>query len=230
MEKLEKIVKVMFYHQPRNGPSLKSLLTAVVAVTLINLLSCADNTTHTLGDTVLEKRTRTGKTIIIAESHPLGRSLSTIEVRTQGFEHDFHSVYEDMDPVSKVFVVDLDDNGFDEVYIISTSADSGSYGTVLGFSSNRDKSLSMIHFPKIRPGDKTFEGYMGHDTFDVLRNKIVRIFPVYNYGDANENPTGGKKILEYGLYPGEAVWELKIERQEKLEQRLAAPVVTVPAN
>jgi heat shock protein HslJ len=55
-------------------------------------------------------------------------------------------------------------HGFDEIYIVTTAAGSGSYGTMLGFASNKDKSLSMIHFPDVREGDETFEGYMGHDT------------------------------------------------------------------
>ena len=104
-------------------------------------------------------------------------------------------------------MADLDGNGFDEIYIITTSAGSGSYGTVLGLASNNDKSLSLINFPETRKGDENFEGYMGHDTFRIEGQKLVRIFPVYNKGDTNENPTGGRRKLVYGLYPGEAMWQ-----------------------
>jgi hypothetical protein len=38
----------------------------------------------------------------------------------------------------------------------------------------------MIHFPDVREGDETFEGYMGHDTFTIEGRKLVRMFPVYN--------------------------------------------------
>jgi hypothetical protein len=166
-------------------------------------------------DVPKEYETRTGKTIIVSETQPAGRSLTTIEITTRGFEHDFQEVYEDRDPISDVFVADLDGNGFDEIYIITTSAGSGSYGTVLGFASNRDKSLSMINFPEIGKADDTFKGYMGHDTFKIEDQKLVRIFPVYNEGDTNENPTGGRRKLVYGLYPGEAMWQLRIEQSEK---------------
>lgn len=160
-------------------------------------------------------RTRTGKTIVVSETHPAGRSLSTIEIHTEGFEHTFGEVFEDRDPVSDFFVADLDGNGFDEIYIITTSAGSGSYGNVLGFASNKDKSLSMIHFPEIRKGDEHFEGYMGHDTFKIEDQKLVRIFPVYNQGDTNEKPTGGNRKLVYGLVPGEAGWQLRVEQSER---------------
>jgi len=161
-------------------------------------------------------RTKTGKTIVVSQTHPVGGSISTIEVRTEGFEHNFGEVFEDRDPISDVFVADLDGNGFDEIYIITTGAGSGSYGTVLGFASNKDKSLSMIHFPEMREGDAHFEGYMGHDTFTIEGWKLVRIFPVYDKGDTNGNPTGGRRKLVYGLAPGEAMWQLRIEKTRKL--------------
>jgi hypothetical protein len=176
----------------------------------------ASQSTDSSSDDHKAYRTKTGKTIIVSETHPAGRSLSTIEIRTRGFEHEYHEIYPDRNPISDVFVADLDGNGFDEIYIITTSAGSGSYGTVLGFASNKDKSLSMIHFPEIREGDENFEGYMGHDTFKIEDQKLVRIFPIYNRGDTNENPKGGRRKLVYGLYPGEAMWQLEVEEAEDL--------------
>ena len=37
-------------------------------------------------------RTRTGKSIIVSETHPAGQSLSTIEVSTKDFEHNYWDV------------------------------------------------------------------------------------------------------------------------------------------
>jgi hypothetical protein len=161
-------------------------------------------------------KTKTGKTIIISVTHTVGQSLNTIEISTEDFEHNYPEIYEDRDPISDVFVADLDGNGFDEIYIITTSAGSGSYGNVLGFASNKDKSLSMIDFPEIQEGDRNFEGYMGHDTFKIENQKLVRIFPIYNKDDTNQNPTGGSRKLIYGLYPGEAMWQLRVEKSETL--------------
>ena len=160
-------------------------------------------------DTSKEYKTKTGKTIIISTTHPVGQSLNTIEISTKDFEHNYPQIYEDRDPISDVFVADLDGNGFDEIYIITTSVGSGSYGTVLGFASNKDKSLSMINFSNIQEKHRNFEGYMGHDTFKIENQKLVRIFPIYNKGDTNQNPTGGTRKLIYGLYPGEAMWQVK---------------------
>jgi hypothetical protein len=163
-----------------------------------------------------ELQTKTGKTIIVSETHPIGRSLSTIAINTKNFEHVFKAVYEDQDPISDIFLADLDANGFDELYIITTSTGSGSYGKIIGFASNKDKSLSMIHFPAIEKGDRNFKGYMGHDTFKLEDQKLVRLFPVYNDGDANLNPTGGTRKLTYDLLPGEAMWQLKVKKSVTL--------------
>jgi hypothetical protein len=186
-----------------------------MSASAVGLISCSRNKTSS-PDAPKEYRTKTGKTIIISETHPVGQSLSTIEISTKGFEHNYAEVFENRDPISDVLIADLDGNGFDEIYIITTSAGSGSYGTVLGFASNKDKSLSMINFPERQENDENFRGYMGHDTFKIEDRKLVRILPVYNQGDTNKNPTGGTRKLVYGLYPGEAMWQLRVEKSEKL--------------
>jgi hypothetical protein len=205
------------------------LLSAIIALSIF--VSCGDSSKKvtayriqvspaeakgTSSDASKELKTKTGKTIIISETHPVGQSLSTIAINTKDFEHNFLEIYEDRDPISDVLIADLDDNGFDEIYIITTSAGSGSYETVLGFASNKDKSLSMINFPEIQEGDNSFKGYMGHDTFKIEERKLVRIFPIFNQGDTNQNPTGGIRKLIYGLYSGEAMWQLKVEKSEML--------------
>jgi hypothetical protein len=207
------------------------LIIFIFFITLLLLWSCGEASKKVAGpdiqvspeeskdsssDTSNEYKTKTGKTIIISVTHPVAQSLNTIEISTKDFEHNYPEIYEDRDPISDVFVADLDGNGFDEIYIITTSVGSGSYGKVLGFASNKDKSLSMINFPEIQEGDRNFEGYMGHDTFKIENQKLVRIFPIYNKGDTNKSPTGGTRKLVYGLYPGEAMWQLKIEKSEKL--------------
>jgi hypothetical protein len=194
---------------------LNIFLVVVMLISMVGLISCPYNKPGS-SDAPTEYKTKTGKTIIISETHPVGQSLSTIKIITKDFEHNYPEIYQDRDPISDVFLADLDGNDFDEIYIITISAGSGSHGTVLGFASNKDKSLSMINFPEIQKGDENFKGYMGHDTFKIEDQKLVRTFPIYNQGDTNQNPTGGTRKLVYGLYPGEAMWQLKIEKSETL--------------
>lgn len=157
-----------------------------------------------------EHVTRSGKSLFIEESHPLGQSLSNIQLKSSGFEHDLSEILEDRDPIKNVFIADLDKNGFDEFYIVTISSGSGSYGNLIAFASNRDKSLSMIHFPEVEEGDERFSGYMGHDHFQISENALIRSFPIYLPSDNNTKPTGGRRELAYGLIPGEASWQLQI--------------------
>ncbi|MCA0930924.1 hypothetical protein LCM02_00585 [Lutimonas saemankumensis] len=121
----------------------------------------------------------------------------------------------DADPVQKLKLDDLDNNGFDELYIVTVSSGSGSYATIYGFASNNDLSLSPVYFPEISEDDLSTEGnyygYMGHDSIYFENNRLLRKFPIYKDGDANCCPTGGEKILRYKLVPGEASWRLNIE-------------------
>ncbi len=204
---------------PCRGRLLKSGLTKLaflIAGLIAGIASCT-NTRNTQSSSK-EYKTGAHKTIIISETHPVGQSLSTINISTKDFTHNHAETYENVDPISDVFIADLDGNGFDEIYIVTTSQGSGSYGKVMGFASNNDKSLSMIYFPDIQREDDMFKGYMGHDVFTIEGQKLVRTFPLYNEGDTNQKPTGGERKLIYGLYPGEAMWQLKIEKLETVKE------------
>ena len=200
----------------RELPLFGILLVVIMYISVVFLISCSD-IKYSSSNATKKYKTRTGKTITISETHPVGQSLSTIKISTQDFEHNYQEIYEDRDLISNVFLTDLDGNGFDEIYIFTISAGSGIFGTILGFASNKDKSLSMIYFLEIQKKAKNFEGYMGHDAFKLEKQKLIRIFPICNEGDTNQNPTGGKRKLVYGLYPGEAMCQLRVEKSETLD-------------
>lgn len=205
---------------------MKRIFRILVPMFFLSILACGVET-QTAPSSELQElpspkarefKTKTGKTVSITESHPIGMSLSNIEVTTKDFEQNFQELFEDKDPISEVLVADLDRNGYDEIYIITAGAGSGSYGNILGFASNQDNSLSMIHFVPVEEGNDIFEGYMGHDSFQIENQKLLRTFPVYKPGDTNQKATGGTRRIFYRLYPGEAMWQLAIESTEIRDQ------------
>lgn len=159
-------------------------------------------------------RTGTGKLILVEETHPVGQSLSTIRISSEGFEHEYDRTFENIDPVVDVMIDDLDGNGYDEIYVITSAAGSGSYGNVIGVASNKDKSLSMVNFPEVSREEPAFRGYLGHDAFAIEKRRLVRSFPVFEATDVNAAPTGGTRKIYYELTPGEAMWQLRIDRVE----------------
>ena len=106
--------------------------------------------------------------------------------------------------VTNAEIADLNSDGYPELLVYTTSAGSGSYGNVIGFSPNKGKSLSQIYFPNVADNSKANSGYMGHDEFGVVDNTLVQKFPIYKKGDSNSNPTGGIRQIQYNLKDGEA--------------------------
>jgi len=162
-----------------------------------------------------EYKTKTGKSFIISEEKP-SASISDITIVTDGFTEVNDTLYlEESDPISKISITDLNKDGFDEVFIITQSTGSGSYATIYGFSSNKDKSVSKIIIPEISQSDlaegSVFYGYQGHDSIYVSKKKLYRKFPVYKEGDENCCPSGGHQTIQYVLKPGENYWRLQVK-------------------
>ena len=159
--------------------------------------------------------TKSGKVLELTKND-IGDGLFDFQLIAKGFEFTTDTlIISEADPLSGAFLADLDSNGFEEIYLVTTSGGSGSYGHIHGFSSNADKSITPIYLRPIHETDLTpgelFEGYMGHDSIYLNQGKLLRKFPVYLEGDPNCCPTGGHRILEYQLLPGEANWILKAQ-------------------
>jgi hypothetical protein len=155
-----------------------------------------------------EYKTKTGKIVTVTEAHPVGMSVSNITIGFKDADSLSRMAYNDVDPINKVLVGDLDANGFDEIYVITTGAGSGSYGNVYGVSSNSDKSVSMITIPEVTEADMKkggkFEGYEGHDEFEIVENSLARRFPIK--GDGVK-----MRAINYKLKKGENSYVLYIK-------------------
>ena len=106
-------------------------------------------------------------------------------------------------------VADLDDDGLPEVYVFVRSVGSGSYGSLAAFGVRQRQSLADIDLLPISEDVDASRGYMGHDTFVIRGNRLVRLFPLYRPGDRNAQPTGGSRQIHYGLAPTDTGWVLR---------------------
>ncbi len=183
----------------------------LISFMLLLLMAC-NHKPHQHGS---EFTTATGKNIVVSEKHEHSESLTSITIQTNGFENDDTIDLNGIDPVSFIQLADLDQNGFDEIYIITKATGSGSYLNVIGYASNNDMSLTRIYFPELNNSDfekgGLFEGYMGHDSFFFQEDKLVRKFPIYLENDTNNSPTRDEKEISYLLIQGEASWQLKVQ-------------------
>lgn len=144
---------------------------------------------------------------------PNDSSINEVVVRADTSEGSLGQMQVEADgAITNVEIEDLNADGYPEIYVYVNSAGSGSYGSLIAYASNRNKSLSEIYLPSIEDDSEILQGYMGHDEFLVAEATFVRRFPVYLDGDDNAEPTGGTRQIQYKLEAGEAGWVLRQDR------------------
>ncbi len=140
-------------------------------------------------------------------------SLNILIIQPSGLEIDNRPQVHEIDGnVSNAEIEDLNSDGSPEVLVYITSAGSGSYGSVIGYSVNNKKSMSQIYFPPIAENPEISMGYMGHDEFAIIETTFAQRFPIYKEGDTNSNPTGGIRQIQYKLVDGEASRMFKVDK------------------
>ncbi|MXV52413.1 hypothetical protein GS399_15670 [Pedobacter sp. HMF7647] len=97
--------------------------------------------------------------------------------------------------ITDAWNMDMDSDGSPEIFIQSAEKDQTLKMYVYEFNNSGDPR--KINFPKLT--DKTKKLYRGHDSVYVKDGKLRREFPLYNEGDADNKPGGGKKVVEYDL-------------------------------
>lgn len=142
-----------------------------------------------------------------------GSSLNSLRIQPAGLSGDQAELTDELDGTAyRAEIADLDSNGWPEVYVYVSSAGSGSYGSLVAYAVNNGKSATPIYLPPLEQSPEALAGYMGHDEFAVVENRLVRRFPVYRQGDTNAEATGGTRQLQYRLEAGEAGWVLRVDR------------------
>ena len=180
--------------------------TLCVAVFLLGVLAVSAHAEPFFAQRVLQ-----GVTFQVES--PNDSSINQVTVRSETSEGSFGQLEAEADvTITNVEVEDLDANGYPEIYFYVNSAGSGSYGSLIAYASNRNRSLSEIYLPSLEDDPEVSRGYMGHDEFAVGEGALLRRFPVYREGDSNAQPSGGSRQIQYKQEAGEAGWVLRRDR------------------
>jgi hypothetical protein len=132
-------------------------------------------------------------------------SLRQLYIQPAGLSIDNRKLTHQIDgKVVDAEIEDLNSDTYPELVIYTQSAGSGSYGDVIAYSVNNGKSVSSAYLPPISDHPEASIGYMGHDEFTIIEGSLARRFPIFWDGDANSNPTGGFRQIQYKLVDGEA--------------------------
>ncbi len=140
-------------------------------------------------------------------------SLNKLTIKPSGLKVSNKEIILEADgAVTDAQIGDINHDSSPEIYVYISSAGSGSYGSLVAYSADHNKSLSPIHLKKMTQKQMKDWGYMGHDKFKLGIKSLDRSFPVYKKDDSNANPSGVSKTLHYRLAPGEAAWQLKLDK------------------
>ena len=92
---------------------------------------------------------------------PNDSSINQVIVRANMSEGSLGQMQAEADgTITNVEIEDLNADGYPEIYVYVTSAGSGSYGSLIAYASNRNKSLSEIYLPSIEDNPEISHGYM----------------------------------------------------------------------
>ncbi len=189
---------------------LNKLHVVLAGILLLALVGCGQDSPAINGTSNFDQ-VFTQRGISFHVTCPNSGSINQLTIKPSGLVIDNSIFAQEIDgTVSGAEITDINSDGFPEIYVYVTSAGSGSYGDLVAYSSNNNKSISQIYLAPLAYDSINSQGYMGHDKFSIAGSELRRQFPIYKQNDTNANPSGGVRQLQYELFAGEAGWQLKL--------------------
>lgn len=163
----------------------------------------ANDSDRTSGTTTIEIATKTGKSFLI-RLVPESEYLYDVYITGKNFTDSRDTIlFDEIERVDTIVTADLDNDGFEELYLFTRGFKPREYAHIFGIASDKDRTYKEINFPAIKPGEINtggpFEGYNGRDVYIIKNNVLERTFPVHKEGDTYENATGGYRTVFYTI-------------------------------
>ena len=146
---------------------------------------------------------KNGKSFIFIQS-PENDYLVDLYIVGKGFPESIDTIlFDEIEIIDSVIIADINNDGFEEIYVFTRGAAPGIYDHVFGITSDEDRSYKEINFYDVKPEDLKeggiLDGWLGQDVYTFENNLIKRTFPVYSPGDYYNNPSRGSRTLYYNL-------------------------------
>lgn len=101
-------------------------------------------------------------------------------------------------------VGDMNRDGYPEILVYLRSSDTGRYGSVIGYSSNRGRSMSQIYAPLATTESRYSCGYRGRDEFAIVEDSFVQRFSISPEDRITSESSPTTRQIQYKLVDGEA--------------------------
>ena len=140
-------------------------------------------------------------------------ATNKLTITPTGLQADNTPMTKDIDgTVTAADIGDINADGSPEIYVFVKLSGPDAKGQLVAYSANKKKSLSEIYLAPISDRPMLAAGYLGHDEFAVVENRIAQRFPIYSGSGPDAKPTGKMRQMQYELKPGEAGWTLKLNK------------------
>ncbi len=127
-----------------------------------------------------------------------------LSVKPVGFENTARTMdFYVKGRVAGIAIEDLNNDGFPDLLVYLYNGENGVFGTVYVFMSEENKSCAPVALPDVMLDGKLKDGYKGHDEFSLLEGTLIQKFPLFKPGDDKDKPTGGNRVVQYHVVPGE---------------------------
>ncbi|MDZ4713689.1 MAG: hypothetical protein SGI89_15385 [bacterium] len=163
--------------------------------------------------------TKNGKTFTIIESKPT-ITVSNYFVTGTGFKNSSDTItFSLLDPMLNALLADLDNNGFEELYIITKSTGDEAFVNVMGVVSDMDERIAEIKIQQdssmiMNKGDE-FNGYLGMDSVYFDRSHLYKEYPVFKSSDPGSGNISGKVKMTYTLKNKNSEYSLDVTEKQK---------------
>lgn len=146
--------------------------------------------------------------IRLTVTSPQSSTGNTFTVTPTGYTNSNDPLATDCEGVVvKSEVSDIDGDNAPELLVV-TQTGNNKKGKAYVFSSNKDKSMSMVGLPDFSTDPKNTIGYAGLDDFALVETSFLHRFPLYENGQ----PTNRTRQFQYKLKPGEAIKQLILDK------------------
>ncbi len=117
---------------------------------------------------------------------------------------------------------DVNGNGSPELWLLSVDLPRGAQGKMFGYEFTAN---GWEEFAVPTPEGELSQGYRGQDVYGLTGDLVIHMFPVYNEGDAPEEPSGGIRFIVYSMDENRVftIAETGIEQRDPTLGRAGGP-------
>lgn len=150
-------------------------------------------------------------------------SMAQIHVQGIGFQQANQTLcFDKVSPFESALVADIDNNGFEELYVITRSTGKKKQAGIYGIVSVGGVKYKPIYIPEFDTSNGSsfsyLDGYKGNDSIYIKDKTLKRIFPVALFDSLANCERNGFREITYKLVEFENSFSLQVSNVEVINK------------